>query len=72
MNPRWMTCVLEQDWLPGEVFKLPLPYSNERGDFYGHLPSGQKCTVTKVETSETGPAVEEQGPVPPIDPSKVP
>lgn len=68
----WMTYELKKDWLPGEVFKLPLPYSNERGDFYGHLPSGQKCTFTKVETGETGPAVEEQGSVPQIDPSKVP
>lgn len=68
----WMTYVLEKDWLPGEVFTLPLAYSNERGDFYGHKPSGQKCTYTKVETGELGPAVEEQGPVPQIDPSKVP
>jgi len=66
----WMTYIVPKDWPPYGTLDLPLTYSNERGDFYN--ASGQTCTYTKVETGEVAPSVEEQGPVPKIDPSKIP
>lgn len=67
----WMTYVLETDWAPKTAFRLPLTYSSERADYYSGFNS-RVCTYTKVETGDLGPAVEEQGPVPGIDPAKVP
>lgn len=68
-----MTYVLEEDWFPGQSLELPMNYSHEMQDFYiQHDKEHQACTYEKVETGDTGPAVEEQGPVPGIDPAKVP
>lgn len=64
-----MTLVTDKDWPPNTTFQLDLAYSNERGDFYNESRS---CTYTKVETGDFGPAVEEQGTVPKIDPGKIP
>ncbi|KQW78223.1 hypothetical protein ASC89_15650 [Devosia sp. Root413D1] len=65
--------VLEKDWHPGQYLEVAMHYSLEMQEFYIiHDKEHQACSNETVVTGDYGPAVEEQGPVPGIDPAKVP
>jgi hypothetical protein len=71
---QWYVYILEEDWGLNVPLKVSVHLSEglEQTFIDWQADDGPRCAYTKVETGYSGPAVEEQGSVPQIDPSKLP
>lgn len=67
---QWYTLVLEEDWEVNTDMSVHITYTEALEKIWTDKWPG--CPYVKVETGYNGPAVDEQGSVPQVDPSKVP